>query len=149
MGRTCGEPDEIKKNTHPKYTTALFREQVGFALQPETAIRGECPVSPRGATYDLSVGFTQSVQELARACRGHPSVFSYSLMNECDPRSVPALLDNISAIDSDVPFVWNDNKLHQFTRYASRAVQFHPHGKPISSGSPHVRPMGVHRTCGT
>ena len=26
MGRTCGEPDEIKKNTHPKYITALFRE---------------------------------------------------------------------------------------------------------------------------
>ena len=25
MGRTCGEPDEIKKNTHPKYITALFR----------------------------------------------------------------------------------------------------------------------------
>ena len=23
-GRTCGEPDEIKKNTHPKYVTALF-----------------------------------------------------------------------------------------------------------------------------
>ena len=22
---TCGEPDKIKKNTHPKYTTALFR----------------------------------------------------------------------------------------------------------------------------
>ena len=29
MGRTCGEPDEIKKNTHPEYFTALFREQVG------------------------------------------------------------------------------------------------------------------------
>ena len=27
MGRTCGEPDEIKKNTHPKMFTALFREQ--------------------------------------------------------------------------------------------------------------------------
>ena len=27
MGRTCGEPDEIKKNTHPKSFTALFREQ--------------------------------------------------------------------------------------------------------------------------
>ena len=26
MGRTCGEPDEIKKNTHPKYITALFGE---------------------------------------------------------------------------------------------------------------------------
>ena len=27
MGRTCGEPDEIKKNAHPKKFTALFREQ--------------------------------------------------------------------------------------------------------------------------
>ena len=32
MGRTCGEPDEIKKNTHPKYFTALFREQVNHAV---------------------------------------------------------------------------------------------------------------------
>ena len=27
MGRTCGEPNEIKKNTHPEHTTALFRAQ--------------------------------------------------------------------------------------------------------------------------
>ena len=27
MGRTCGGPDEIKKNTHPKNITALFRAQ--------------------------------------------------------------------------------------------------------------------------
>ena len=27
MGCTCGEPDEIKKNTHPKCFTALFRDQ--------------------------------------------------------------------------------------------------------------------------
>ena len=25
---TCGEPDEIKKNTHPKTFTALFRDRV-------------------------------------------------------------------------------------------------------------------------
>ena len=30
MGRTCGEPDEIKKNTHPKYFTALFRAAASF-----------------------------------------------------------------------------------------------------------------------
>jgi len=29
MGRTCGEPDEIKKNTHPKYFAALFRAAEG------------------------------------------------------------------------------------------------------------------------
>ena len=28
MGRTCGEPDEIKKNTRPKHITALVRAQV-------------------------------------------------------------------------------------------------------------------------
>ena len=27
MHRTCGEPDEIKKNTHPKNITALLRDQ--------------------------------------------------------------------------------------------------------------------------
>ena len=27
MGCTCGEPNEIKKNTHPENVTALFREQ--------------------------------------------------------------------------------------------------------------------------
>ena len=31
MGRTCGEPGEIKKNTHPKYFTALFRERTASA----------------------------------------------------------------------------------------------------------------------
>ena len=31
IGRTCGEPDEIKKNTHPEYITALFREQANAA----------------------------------------------------------------------------------------------------------------------
>ena len=45
MGRTCGEPDEIKKNTHPKKFTALFREQaphVGVAVR--RAGRGRAPV---------------------------------------------------------------------------------------------------------
>ena len=26
IGRTCGEPDEIKKNTHPKNITTFFRD---------------------------------------------------------------------------------------------------------------------------
>ena len=30
MGRYCGEPDEIKENTHPKYITALSVEQASF-----------------------------------------------------------------------------------------------------------------------
>ena len=28
MGRTCGEPNEIKTNPHPDYVAALLREQV-------------------------------------------------------------------------------------------------------------------------
>ena len=45
MGRTCGEPDEIKKNTHPKNITALFREQV---LRPggELAVADVVKVKP-------------------------------------------------------------------------------------------------------
>ena len=32
MGRTCGEPGEIKKNTHPKNVTALFLEQDDYTV---------------------------------------------------------------------------------------------------------------------
>ena len=34
MGRTCGEPDETKKNTHLKDITALFREQAKCGARP-------------------------------------------------------------------------------------------------------------------
>ena len=93
-------------------------DEVGFAIQPETAIRGSCPLEANG--YDLPFGFTQSVRELAYACRGHPSVFSYSLMNECNPASIPALLDNIVTVDSQVPLVWNDDKLSGPTKTFGR-----------------------------
>jgi len=57
MGRTCGEPDETKKNTHPKDFTAFFREQArttsrspssasrssGSAGTASTAARGSAP----------------------------------------------------------------------------------------------------------
>ena len=97
--------NKFRYNHHPDLPPP--KDEVGFAIQPETAIRGFCPVY---GGYDLPFGYTQSVKGLAYACRGHPSVFSYSLMNECDPRSIPALLDNISTVDSQVPFVWNDDK---------------------------------------
>jgi len=35
MGRTCSEPNEIKKNTHLKYFTALFREQAATTMNEE------------------------------------------------------------------------------------------------------------------
>ena len=40
--------------------------------------------------------------------------------NECDPESVPALLDAISTVDTDRPFVWNDNKEAGPTRKVGR-----------------------------
>ena len=44
MGRTCGEPDEIKKNTHPKDTTALFRVQAsGSARRGCITLVTSCP----------------------------------------------------------------------------------------------------------
>ena len=40
--RTCGEPDETKKNTHPEYITALFLEQ-GACRAARTAACGNAP----------------------------------------------------------------------------------------------------------
>ena len=34
MGRTCGEPDEIKKNTHPKNITLFFARRYALQLGP-------------------------------------------------------------------------------------------------------------------
>ena len=48
MGRTCGEPDEIKKNTHPEYITALCRAQVW-----DVATHGWVRVK---GTFDVYVG---------------------------------------------------------------------------------------------
>ena len=33
IGRTCGEPDEIKENTNPKIITAPFRNQGFFTFE--------------------------------------------------------------------------------------------------------------------
>ena len=40
-------------------------DEVGFCLQPETAIRGECPVDR--ATGGLPSGYTDQVRERLRA----------------------------------------------------------------------------------
>ena len=56
MGRTCGEPNEIKKNTHPKNITALFRDQ-DYGEQCDC---GDAAVDPHGccncATCQLGAG---------------------------------------------------------------------------------------------
>ena len=67
----------------------------------------------------------QAVRELAKVSRGHPSVFSYSLQNECDPRSAAALLDNITSVDAQKPFVFNDDKLSAPARYEGRTSTSH------------------------
>ena len=45
--RTCGEPDEIKKNTHPKHFTALFRERT---VKPWKRSATDCSGWPGGRT---------------------------------------------------------------------------------------------------
>ncbi len=51
-------------------------DEVGFCIQPETAIRGECPVD---SITGLPHGYTDQVVELAHVSRAHPSVWSYLL----------------------------------------------------------------------
>ena len=64
--RTCGEPDEIKKNTHPKNITALPREQaVAHDCSNATCVHGVCiddvafdslyTCDCKGSGYDLDV----------------------------------------------------------------------------------------------
>ena len=82
-------------------------DEVGFTLRPETGLRG-------GGAHDPDQEFddvlsTQSVQELAHACRGHPSVASYSLQNECSTAWVPSLIDAIVEVDDSTPLVWENS----------------------------------------
>ena len=59
MGRTCGEPDEIKKNTHPKNFTALFRERtrpVGLLLRDEVGTQRHARVVQQAVLVLLAQG---------------------------------------------------------------------------------------------
>ena len=49
------------------------------------------------------------MQELAHACRGHPSVGSYSVLNECSTAWVPKLIDAIVEVDDATPLVWENS----------------------------------------
>ena len=46
MGRTCGEPDEIKKDTHPKDVTTLFGDQVLFRRGRVARVAGRDVIVP-------------------------------------------------------------------------------------------------------
>ena len=64
MGRTRGEPDEIKKNTHPKNFTALFRERTD----------GERRATPLTGTTHGTLGAYGTLGACSRgggACTGH------------------------------------------------------------------------------
>ena len=83
-------------------------DETGFVLQPETPIRGVwVPDQPL---------YLQSVAELARATRAHPSVWSYSVMNEASVSAVAPLIDAVRRVDATRPLVWNDDKLSEPTR---------------------------------
>ena len=92
-------------------------------------------------TGALPQGYLQQVQELAHVSRAHPSVFSYSLQNECDPASIPALLDAIATVDTDRPFVWNDDKENAPTRSVGRA-----HPEQHAYAMLHYRTLGCSRS---
>ena len=57
--RTCGEPDEIKKNTHPKSTTALFLDQ---ALLNQTALLA-IPAAVRVAVAHNLTGYALDYEQ--------------------------------------------------------------------------------------
>jgi hypothetical protein len=90
-------------------TAAMLQaaDEVGFLLKPESPIRGACSYEP--CPGSSAPGFAQSMAELARACRGHPSVVAYSLENESSEQSSAAsffgaLIDAAAAEDASVPF---------------------------------------------
>ena len=156
MGRTCGEPDEIElaamgvklNGSRCRTTTrgAASRQRcTPWAVQsrhnggqfksvnrPLTCTYAPCGPSVRAGELAKS----RKIHEITKNTRNHEKLslpFPVGVQAaEVDPIFCPA---QVSAEE------W---------AYASRAVQFHPHGgqfDPVSFGPPHVRPMGVHRTC--
>jgi hypothetical protein len=82
-------------------------DEVGFLLKPESPVRGGCDYDSCPRPWDLSV-FGQSVAELVHACRGHPSVFSFSVENESleveeGQPLIAALIDAAAGADPTVP----------------------------------------------
>jgi hypothetical protein len=83
-------------------------DEVGFLLKPESPVRGGCDYGACPRPLDVAV-FAQSVAELVAACRGHPSVFAYSVENESPAEAaggqplIAALIDAAAAADPSVP----------------------------------------------
>jgi hypothetical protein len=85
-------------------------DETGFMLIPETGIRG-CQTQNWHDAW-----LPQSVIELARLCRNHPSVCRYSLQNEANPAWIPVLIDSIKKADPLRPLVFEDNQLNRPAR---------------------------------
>jgi len=79
-------------------------DELGFMLIPETAIRG-CQDQK---WHDVHL--PRAAKELALACRDHPSVCRYSLLNEAPPAWVPKLVDALREVDDTRPLVFEDNQ---------------------------------------
>ena len=69
----------------------------------------------------------QAVQELAHACRGHASVGSYSVLNECSTAWVPKLIDAIVEVDDATPLVWENSGGCRETVLQGSAGKGHAH----------------------
>ena len=68
---TCGEPNEIKKNTHPKNSTALSRDQAGdgsdsLVMKMHAQLTMICRLLVRGAHQLEPVGTNWNIP---KACR--------------------------------------------------------------------------------
>ena len=131
-------------------------DEVGFLLKPESPVRGACNYAPcPAASSNTTALFAQSVGELAGACRGHPSVFAYSVENE-SPAAVGghaligALLDAAYAADSSVPATTEGSGSAPSYPGASPgtppAVNLLHYAQPDSSRS-HIRGVGECAWC--
>jgi hypothetical protein len=132
-------------------------DEVGFLLKPESPVRGACTYEPcpagvpSGATV---AGFAQAVAELAGACRGHPSVFSYSVENE-SPQAlggvelIGALIDAAAGADASVPLTTEgsgDGAGFNGTSSGASAVNLLHYALPDDSRA-HIRGVGECAWC--
>ena len=96
--RTCGGPDEIKKNTHPKNITALFRDRSGALTICQWVYVRDFPA-------------------------GHVGMHVVNFAAEY--HNLDAGADHLIGVGSHRPN--NEGKMQWlFAVYATRAVQFHP-----------------------
>jgi hypothetical protein len=126
-------------------------DEVGFLLKPESPVRGGCNYAACPRPLDLSV-FAQSVAELADACRGHPSVFSYSVENESAEVEdgqplIAALIDAAAGADPTVPLTTEGSGgAARYNGTLSSAVNFLHYAVPDHTRT-HIRAVGESAWC--